>query len=391
MSTGPLICIVTGEPSGDLLGARLMAALSRATQGRARFMGVGGESMQAEGLDSLADLSEFAVMGFVEVLPKAARILRRVREIADAIEQARPDVLITVDSWGFTGRLNRAVRARGLGIPQIHYVAPMVWAWKERRAEGVAATVDHLLCLLPNEPPYFERHGLPCTHVGHPVVEGGAGRGDAAGFRAAHGIPATAPVLCVLPGSRRTETGRLLPVFADALKRLHLRFPNLHVVAPTVATVAADVERAARAWPVPAVVVRGEAARYDAFAAADAAMAASGTVGLELALAGVPHLVAYKVSAPSAWLARRLLKIRYVNLVNLTLDRAVVPELLQEVCTGPALAAMVERLMTDDALRTVQRAAFAEATHQLAGGPGNPSDRAARVVLQSLGLEETVP
>lgn len=391
MRADPLICIVTGEPSGDLLGARLMAALSRATRGRARFMGVGGESMQAEGLDSLADLSEFAVMGFVEVLPKAARILRRVREIADTIAEARPDVLITVDSWGFTGRLNRAVRARGLGIPQIHYVAPMVWAWKERRAEGVAATVDHLLCLLPNEPPYFERHGLPCTHVGHPVVEGGAGRGDAAAFRAAHGIPATAPVLCVLPGSRRTETDRLLPVFADALKRLRERFPDLHVVAPTVTTVAADVERAARTWPVPAVVVRGEAARYDAFAAADAAMAASGTVGLELALAGVPHLVAYKVSAFSAWLVRRLLKIRYVNLVNLTLDRAVVPELLQEACTGPALAAMVERLMTDDALRTVQRTAFAEATHQLAGGPGNPSDRAAQVVLKCLGLEETVP
>lgn len=387
----PLICIVTGEPSGDLLGARLMAALSRATNGRARFMGVGGESMQAQGLDSLADLSEFAVMGFVEVLPKAARILRRVREITDAIVAARPDVLITVDSWGFTGRLNRAVRARGLGIPQIHYVAPMVWAWKEKRAEGVAKAVDHLLCLLPNEPPYFERHGLACTHVGHPVVEGGAGKGDAAGFRAVHGIPAEAPLLCVLPGSRRSETGRLLPVFADALARLRVRFPDLHVVAPTVATVAADVERAARAWPVPAVVVRGEAARYDAFAAADAAMAASGTVGLELALAKVPHLVAYRVSGFSAWLVRRLVTVRYVNLVNLTLDRAVVPELLQEDCTGPALAAMVERLLTDDALRAAQRDAFAEATVQLAGGPGRPSDRAAAVVLTSIGWKESPP
>ncbi|MGC2854294.1 lipid-A-disaccharide synthase [Novispirillum sp. DQ9] len=390
-AAGPLICIVTGEPSGDLLGARLMAALSRATGGRARFMGVGGESMRDAGLDSLADLSEFAVMGFVEVLPKAARILRRVREITNTIAAARPDVLITVDSWGFTGRLNRAVRARGLGIPQIHYVAPMVWAWKEKRAEGVAATVDHLLCLLPNEPPYFERHGLSCTHVGHPVVEGGAGRGDAAGFRAAHGIPVEAPLLAVLPGSRRTETGRLLPVFADALGRLRDRFPDLHVVTPTVATVAADVEKAARAWPVPAVVVRGEAARYDAFAAADAAMAASGTVGLELALAGVPHLVAYRVSAVSAWLARRLLKVRYVNLVNLTLDRAVVPELLQEACTGPALAAMVERLLSDETLRAAQRAAFAEATAQLAGGPGSPSDRAARVVLDALGWKESSP
>ncbi|MFA7428627.1 MAG: lipid-A-disaccharide synthase [Rhodospirillaceae bacterium] len=388
---GPLICIVTGEPSGDLLGARLMTALTRATSGRARFMGVGGESMQAQGLDSLADQSEFAVMGFVEVVPKAARILRRVREIADAIAEAKPDVMITVDSWGFTGRLNRAVRARALGIPQIHYVAPMVWAWKERRAVGVAATVDHLLCLLPNEPPYFERHGLACTHVGHPVVEGGAGRGDAAAFRASHGIPPDAPLLCVLPGSRRTETGRLLPVFATALGRLRVRFPNLHVVAPTVATVAADVERAAHGWPVPTIVVRGEAARYDAFAAADAAMAASGTVGLELALAGVPHLVAYKVSAFSAWLLRRLVKVRYVNLVNLALDRPVVPELLQEACTGAALAAMVERLLTDEVLRTAQRSAFAEASQQLAGGPGNPSDRAAAVVLRILGQEETAP
>jgi lipid-A-disaccharide synthase len=388
---GPLICIVTGEPSGDLLGARLMSALSRATGGRARFMGVGGESMQAQGLDSLADQSEFAVMGFVEVLPKAARILRRVREIADTIAQARPDVMITVDSWGFTGRLNRAVRARGLGIPQIHYVAPMVWAWKERRAVGVAATVDHLLCLLPNEPPYFERHGLACTHVGHPVVEGGAGRGDAAAFRASHDIPPDAPLLCVLPGSRRTETGRLLPVFADALSRLRGQFPDLRVVVPTVATVAADVERAVGRWPVPAVVVRGEAARYDAFAAADAAMAASGTVGLELALAGVPHLVAYKVSAFSAWLIRRLVKVRYVNLVNLALDRPVVPELLQEACTGAALADMVGRLLTDDALRAAQQSAFAEASRQLAGGPGSPSDQAAAVVLRILGQENPAP
>lgn len=388
-SAGPLVFIVTGEPSGDLLGARLMAALKRATGGRIRFMGVGGESMAAEGLETLADLSEFAVMGFVEVLPKVRRILRRVRQLTDRIEAEQPDVLITVDSWGFTGRLNRAVRARKLGIPQVHYVAPMVWAWKERRAEGVARAVDHLMCLLPNEPAYFERHGLACTHVGHPVVEGGAGRGDGAAFRQAHNIPAEAPLLAVLPGSRRSETSRLLEPFGEAVALLAKRFPGLQIAVPTVATVSGPVEAAVKSWPVPSVLVRGEAARYDAFAAADAAMAASGTVGLELALAGVPHLVAYRISPVTAWIIRKLIKIRFANLINLTLNREVVPEFLQELCTPQALADKIEDLLTDQAVRAAQRAGFAEATQQLAGGQGLPSDRAAAVVLEIIAKSRT--
>lgn len=377
----PLVFIVTGEPSGDLLGARLMAALKRATGGNIRFRGVGGESMAAEGLDSIADLSEFAVMGFVEVLPKARRILKRVRELAGQIVADQPDVLITVDSWGFTGRLNRAVRARALHIPQVHYVAPMVWAWKERRAESVASAVDHLLCLLPNEPAYFEKHGLACTHVGHPVVEGGAGQGDGLRFRADHGIPADAPLLAVLPGSRRSETSRLLTPFGAAVDILAQEIPDLHVVVPTVATVAASVEDSVRHWRVPVTLVRGETARYDAFAASNVAMAASGTVSLELALAGVPHLVAYRIARVTAWIIRKLIKIRFANLINLTLDREVVPEFLQEHCTPEKLADVIDRLLKDDVLRADQQAAFAVATKQLAGGEGLPSDRAADVVL----------
>jgi len=383
----PLIAIVTGEPSGDLLGARLMAALTRATDGRARFIGVGGESMAEQGLDSLVDLSELAVMGFLEVIPRAPRILRRVREVADTLAHARPDVLVTVDSWGFTGRLNRAMAARRADLPRVHYVAPMVWAWKEKRAERVAQAVDHLLCLLPNEPPFFERHGLPCTHVGHPVVEGGAGQGDGAAFRAAHDIPAGAPVLAVLPGSRRTEVGRLLPVFGEAVARLSRTLPELHVVVPTVANVAEDVTTAVQGWPVPVTVVRGERNRYDAFAAADAAMAASGTVSLEMALAGVPHLIAYKVSAVTAWIFRRLSKVRYVNLVNITLGREAVPEVLQEACTADRLAAEARALLGDETVRSRQRAAFRDAVAELAGGDGLPSDRAARIVLDHLNKE----
>lgn len=383
-SDAPLVCIVTGEPSGDLLGARLMAALRRATEDRVRFMGVGGESMTAEGLDSLVDLSDLAVMGFLEVVPKIPLVLRRIGEVTAEVARQRPDIVVTVDSWGFTGRLHKAIAEAAPDVPRIHYVAPMVWAWKERRARKVAATVDHLMCLLPNEPPYFERHGLACSHVGHPVVEGGAGQADGAAFRSAHGIPADAPLLAVLPGSRRSETSRLLPPFGAALDLLRQRLPALRVVVPTVANVAEPVAEATARWPVPVTLVRGEAARYAAFAAADAAMAASGTVSLEMALAGLPHLVAYRVAPASAWLLRRLTTIQYVNLINITVGRGVVPELLQEACTPAALADTVERLIGDDDVRSVQQAAFTEAMHDLAGGAGRPSDRAAAVVLDHL-------
>lgn len=381
MTDAPLVFIVTGEPSGDLLGARLMHALREVTGGNVRFAGIGGESMQEQGLDSLHDLSDLAVMGFLEVLPKARRILGIVRETVDMIERLQPDILVTVDSWGFTGRVHAAVRKRGLRLPQVHYVAPMVWAWKEKRAQSVAERVDHLLCLLPNEPPYFEKHGLACTHVGHSIIESGAGQGDGTAFRTAHGIPAEAPLLCVLPGSRRVEVTRLLPVFRGAVERLARERPGLCVTIPTVATVADTVAAAVAEWPVPVVVVRGQHPRYDAFAAADAAMAASGTVALELAMAGLPHLVAYRVSPLSAWLFRRFVTVRFVNLVNLTLDRAVVPELLQEDCTADRVAAETARLMDDVAARAAQRAGFAEALAAFRGGSGSPSGRAAAVVL----------
>ncbi|EKV30812.1 Lipid-A-disaccharide synthase [Caenispirillum salinarum AK4] len=385
----PLVFIVTGEPSGDLLGGRLMAALREATEGQVRFVGIGGESMAEQGLDSLVDLSELAVMGFLEVLPKARRILGIVRDTADEIARLKPDVVVTVDSWGFTGRLHKAIRKRGLPVAQVHYVAPMVWAWKEKRAKSVAERVDHLMCLLPNEPPYFERHGLDCTHVGHSIIESGADAGDGDAFRAAHGIPAGAPLLCVLPGSRRVEVSRLLPEFRGAVERLAADRPGLRVAIPTVATVAADVEAAVADWPVPVTVVRGQRARYDAFAACDGAMAASGTVALELAMAGVPHLVAYRVSPLSAWLFRRLTTVRYVNLVNLTLDRPVVPEILQEACTAERLASETARLLDDTSVRACQREGFAEALEQFKGGAGSPSAKAAAVVLQAMSASRT--
>lgn len=386
-----LICIITGEPSGDLLGARLMAALKRSCgDGRVRFMGVGGESMAAEGLETLVDQAELAVMGFWEVVPRIPKILRRVRQVTDAIATRRPDVVVTIDSWGFTKRVQQAVAKRCPEIPRVHYVAPMVWAWKEKRAKGVAATVHHLLCLLPNEPAYFEKHGLPCTHVGHPVIEGGADRGDGVGFLTRHSLSSNAPVLCVLPGSRRSEVSRLLPPFGQAVAQMEDRLPGLQVIMPTVATVAAEVEKTVASWPVRVTVVRGEKARYDAFAASTAAMAASGTVSLELALAGVPHLVAYRVAPLTAWLFLRLVRLRFVNLLNLTLNRFAVPELLQEDCVAPRLTETALRLLSDEAIRAEQRLAFSQALAHLGGGDALPSERAAAIILDYAARRLTV-
>jgi lipid-A-disaccharide synthase len=379
MSEPLLVYLVAGEPSGDLLGARLMAALRAETAGRVRFAGVGGEEMAAEGLQSLFPLRDVAVMGLLEVLPAAARVLRRVRQTARDVLARRPAVVVTIDSWGFTGRVAARLQRAGVPAPRVHYVAPMVWAWRPGRARRLARRLDHLLCLLPNEPPYFEAAGLPATHVGHAVVESGAEGGDGPGFRRRHGIAPGTPLLCLLPGSRRSETTRLLPIFDETLRRLAQRHPGLRVVVPTVDTVADAVARAAARFG--GLVVRGRQDKYDAFAAADVALAASGTVALELALAGLPAVITYRVSAVTGWIGRRLLRVPYVNLVNLLLDRAAVPELLQERCRPELLADAVSALLGDEAARRAQREAGREALRRLGYGGPPPSARAARIVL----------
>jgi lipid-A-disaccharide synthase len=375
----PLIFLIAGEPSGDALGGRLMAALERMCDGKVRFAGIGGPLMEAEGLQSLFPMAELSIMGLAEVLPHIPHLARRLGQTVAEVKERRPDVVVTIDSPGFNFRV--AKRLRGAGIPLIHYVAPTVWAWRPRRAREIAAFLDHLLALLPFEPPYFEEVGLGCTFVGHSVVESGAGRGDGEGFRARHGVSGETPLICVLPGSRRGETARLMPLFAETLGILAKTRPNLTAVVPTVETVAADVAGAVSDWPVPAVVVRGEAEKFDAFAASAVALAASGTVALELAMARVPTVIGYRVNALTAWLARRMIRVRFVNLVNLILDRGAVPELLQRDCRPERLAAAIEGLFDDEAARGAQIAAARDAMVQLGFGGPSPSERAARAVL----------
>jgi len=343
----PLIFVIAGEPSGDALGGALMAALRERTGGAIRFAGIGGERMSEQGLHSLVPMRELAIMGIAEVLPRARQILRRVRETADTVIAMQPDAVVTIDSSGFTWRVAERLRKRGERVPLIHYVAPMVWAWRQSKARKVARWYDHLMTLLPFEPPYFTAVGLACSYVGHPVLESGAERGDGAAFRRRHAIAAEAQVLCLLPGSRHGEVRRLLPIYRQAVIDLLRRFPDLKLVLPAAELVAEVVEAETRSWPVKVTVLRGVQEKYHALAASDVALAASGTVALELAMARLPAVIAYKMNALTDWLARRIVRTRFVNLVNVVLGRPVVPELLLEECTPDRLSSALAHLLTD--------------------------------------------
>jgi lipid-A-disaccharide synthase len=383
VSAAPLVIfIVAGEPSGDALGAALIDGLQRRLGGNLRIAGVGGERMQEAGVTSLVPLDDLAVLGVGEVLPQAARILRRVGETVAAVRRLRPDAVVTIDSSGFSWRIAQRLRRCGETLPLIHYVAPMVWAWRSGRARRMARWYDHLMTLLPFEPPYFERVGLSCSWVGHPVVESGADHGDAGRFRARHGLAAEELLITVLPGSRAGEVRRLLPVFGPAIARLAGEIGPMRVVVPTVATVATAVGEAVRGWPGRPIVIGRPDEKYDAFAASRAALAASGSVALELAMARLPMVVAYRLNPLTEALLDRVLKVRHVNLVNLTLGRPLVDELLRGECRPDRLAASLIPLIRDERVRAAHQAGYDEAMRRLGAGGVSPSLRAADKVLE---------
>jgi lipid-A-disaccharide synthase len=378
----PFIFIVTGEPSGDALGGALIAALRERVGDGLRVAGIGGERMREQGVDSLAPLSDLAVAGVAEVVPRAPVIFRHVRSAVAAIQAQRPDAVVTIDSSGFSWRIAHALRRRGETLPLIHYVAPMVWAWRAGRARRMARWYDHLLALLPFEPPYFERVGLACTYVGHPVIDSGAGQGDGARFRAAHGIAADALVLSVLPGSRGGEVRRLMPIFGETLWRVEASIGPFRIALPTVETVADTVAAGVRDWPGDPLVLRGDQAKYDAFAASRAALAASGTVALELAMARLPMTVAYRLNPLTETLLDTVLKVRQVNLINLILGRVLVVEHLRGDCTPDRLAATMVELIRDEPVRAAHLAGYDAAMRSLGAGDTSPSRKAADTILE---------
>ena len=375
--------MVAGEASGDALGARLITALKQRHIGPLAFSGVGGAQMAAVGMDSLYPIADLSVMGLAEVLPRLRLLLQRLAETSDHVRAVQPAALITIDAPGFSLRL--AKRLAGEGIPLIHYVAPQVWAWRPSRARHWAARIDHLLALLPFEPEFFREFDVHCEFVGHPVIEGLEEMpGNGAAFRRVYGVNAGVPLLALLPGSRVGEASSLLPIFAQAAAKLHKERPELHVVMPTVEQVVSTVTDAVKTWPMPVHVVQGPSLRADAFAAADAALAASGTVSLELALRGVPSVVAYRANPITAALVRRMLLLPYVALPNILAGELVMPEFLQENCQPAVIADALSKLLDNTDCRSEQRQKFSNISEMLGRGGVAPSLRAAEAILRLL-------
>ena len=381
--TGPhsiRIFIIAGEPSGDLLGGRLMAALKRHSSGNVEFAGVGGERMIAQGLNSPFPITELSVMGLAEILPRIFNLRRRVRQTAAVIEEYAPDILITIDSPGFCFAVLKRLK-RVETTKRIHYVAPSVWAWRPGRVHKFAREFDHLLTLLPFEPPYFERADLDATFVGHAVIESEMGAANGVDFRQRFQIDENVPLVCVLPGSRIGEVQRHLVPFRSAMEILKKKLPTLRVVVPTIPVLLDKVSHSVREWGVDVLVVEGEKDKFDAMAASNVALAASGTVALELALARVPTVIAYRVNIVTAWVVKALIRIPYANLVNILLNREAVPEYIQARCTADNLAKALDRLLVNQEAYRAQQAAADDAIKLLKAGDVLPSDVAAKTVL----------
>jgi lipid-A-disaccharide synthase len=387
---GRNIFLIATEESGDRLGAGLMKVLRQRLGDAVRFSGVGGRAMTREGLVSLFPIEELSIVGLAAVVRQLPKLLRLIGRTAAAVTDASADILVIIDSPDFTHRVARRVRARDSSIPIVDYVSPTVWAWRPGRARAMRSYIDHVLALLPFEPDaYLRLAGPPCSYVGHPLIERiGQLRPNADEQQRRDAQP---PVLLVLPGSRRSEIGHHLAVFGDALGRLQAQGVGFEPVLPTMPHLESVVREGVKSWAMPPRIVIGDTEKRAAFRIAHAALAKSGTVTLELALAGVPMVTAYRLGAAEAFILRRLVKVRSVILANLVMGQDVIPEFLQEDCTAEKLAGALAELLADSALRRRQIEAFATLDSIMSTGNISPSVRAADIVLTTMRKARKMP
>lgn len=379
--------IVAGEASGDLLGSRLMEAL-KSTHHEFQFSGIGGPKMQAQGLKSLFPYSELSLLGIIEVIRHIPRIFKRIHDTFEDIRLKQPSAVITIDAPGFTFRLAErlAKHPETRHIKRIHYVAPTVWAYKPQRVHWVKRIFNHLMVILPFEPPYFDAVEMPCSFVGHQIAWEWKQKGSAQAFLERHSLPADAPVLCLLPGSRMGELKRLMPIFEQTVTLLKSRITNITPCIIAAQSIESTIHEMCSKWRFSPLIIP-EKEKKDAFAAAQFALAKSGTVALELPLAGVPTVVTYKVSRYSAWALRRMTKLKFVNLINILLNEEIIPEMIQEKCSPELLAVELLKLFESKSVQETQIRRAAEARDMLGiNETHSPSERAAAVVLKEIGL-----
>ena len=377
------IFLIATEESGDRLGAHLMKVLRQRLGGAVRFEGVGGQSMAREGLTSLFPIEELSIIGLAAVLKQLPKVLRLIRETVGAVMRAHPDILVIIDSPDFTHRVARRVRARDPAIPIIDYVSPSVWAWRPGRARAMRAYIDHVLALLPFEPEEYRRlRGPPCSYVGHPLTEQLATlRPGAEEQKRRNEAP---PVLLALPGSRRSEIRHHMAVFGETLGRLHAGGIAFELILPTMPHLLEVIQQGVKSWKIAPRIVVGEQEKRAAFRIANAALAKSGTVTLELALAGVPMVTAYRTGALEAWILLRAISVKSVILANLVVGENVVPEFIQQDCTPEKLVPALREILADSPSRRRQVEAFARIDTMMSTGNQPPGVRAADIVLATL-------
>ncbi len=375
----PLIYFIVGEPSGDQIGGHLIRALKRQTAGAVDFGGIGGPAMAAAGLESLFPIDLFSVMG-LDYVPRLRSILRRMKQLERDIAVRCPDCVVTIDAQALSGHMGRRLARRGETL--VHYVAPTVWAWRPGRARAIARRLTHLLTIFPFEAPWFEPLGLPVTFVGHPAAEPDPPDPDAvAGFRQRHAGEGGSALLCLLPGSRRKEVRRLLPIYRAAIERLKYDGPPPVCLMPTVASVRDLAAGLTANWPAPLIPLPADDTKYLAFAAADAALAASGTVTVELAIAGTPTVVTYNLPWLEGKLARLLVNTPLVSAVNIAAGEEIMPEYLLEQCRPGPIADALAPLLRDPALRRAQSTRIRAVAETLSVPGRKPSDIAANAIL----------
>ncbi|MDP8916930.1 MAG: lipid-A-disaccharide synthase [Pseudomonadota bacterium] len=373
--------LVAAEASGDVLGAGLARALRARLGDRLQLSGVGGARMAREGVQSPFDIAPLSILGLFEGLKAYPTVVRLADETAALADRERPHAAVLIDSWGFTLRVAQRIRRRSPETLLVKFVGPQVWATRPGRARVLAGAVDHLLSIHSFDAPHFEAAGLPTTFVGNPALARSFEDADPARFRAAIGVAPGELVMLAAPGSRPAEIARLLPPFTEAVRRVKAARPGLHLVVPVAETVAEQVKAALADWPAPTHLVEREPDKTDAMAAADVALACSGTVTTELALAGVPMVVGYRLGRLTYAVLNRILRTPYATLFNIAAGREVAPELIQSDCTGPKLAGALLPLLEDPERREAQRRDQFTALDRMGRGGPDPSEAAAEAVI----------
>jgi lipid-A-disaccharide synthase len=369
------VYLIAGEASGDFIGAQLMRSL-KAQNPEIVFSGIGGPLMKEQGLNSLFPMEELSVMGVAEILPRLFKLIGRIKETVTDIIAKEPDMVVTIDAPDFSFRVQKKVRSKMTNPPKlVHYVAPTVWAWREHRALKVSKFLDGMICLFDFEPPYFEKVGLKAIAVGHPMMESGILESKPALIGDENTIK-----LGLFLGSRKGELKHTAPILIQAVQKIISQNKNIELIVPTLPHLEMTVTEMLAILDVPMTISTNQDDKWSLFKACDGAVAVSGTVGLELAVSNVPHLIAYRASPLTVFIIRRLIKTRFVHLANIILHKQVIPELLQEDCTVANVAEKIIQILRDKNIREMQQIEFGKVRQKL-GEESKPSDKAAQFLL----------